>query len=252
MKKQITVGIIGAGRIGRVHAQSIAHHIPGARIKTIADVFMNEETKKWAENLGVENTTRDYMDILNDPEIEAVLICSSTNTHAQFTIASARAGKHIFCEKPLDPSVVIPGRRVSNLQTSVVWGTAESLGTGYTVNSAYLYITPSQIVLEEGESEADVWPEVGPDGLPTGRSALLVPRVENSSQSLTTANSSLSLSHDVPVNMVLHRTLITVLDSNGDRTDTPVTEIGVKFPPQTLQLLKMFLMPLATKFLKVQ
>ena len=105
MKKQITVGIIGAGRIGRVHAQSIAHHIPGARIKTIADVFMNEETKKWAENLGVENTTRDYMDILNDPEIEAVLICSSTNTHAQFTIASARAGKHIFCEKPLDPSV---------------------------------------------------------------------------------------------------------------------------------------------------
>ncbi|RKX86938.1 MAG: inositol 2-dehydrogenase [Spirochaetes bacterium] len=105
MKKQITVGIIGAGRIGRVHAQSIAHHIPGARIKTIADVFLNEETKKWAENLGVENTTQDYMDILNDPEIEAVLICSSTNTHAQFTIASARAGKHIFCEKPLDPSV---------------------------------------------------------------------------------------------------------------------------------------------------
>jgi len=105
MKKQIIVGIIGAGRIGKVHAQSIALSIPGAKIKTIADVFMNEETRNWAENLGIENTTKNYMDILNDPEIEAVLICSSTNTHAQFTQEAAKAGKNIFCEKPLDPSI---------------------------------------------------------------------------------------------------------------------------------------------------
>ncbi|MCD6397814.1 MAG: inositol 2-dehydrogenase, partial [Spirochaetaceae bacterium] len=65
MNKQITVGIIGAGRIGKVHAQSIALNIPGAKIKTIADVYMNDTIQDWAEALGIENTTKDYMDILN-------------------------------------------------------------------------------------------------------------------------------------------------------------------------------------------
>jgi myo-inositol 2-dehydrogenase / D-chiro-inositol 1-dehydrogenase len=103
--KQITVGIIGAGRIGKVHAQSIALNIPGAKIKTIADVYMNEETENWAKSLGIENTTKDYLDIINDKDIEVVLICSSTNTHAQFTMEAAKAGKNVFCEKPLDPSI---------------------------------------------------------------------------------------------------------------------------------------------------
>ncbi|MCK5672736.1 MAG: Gfo/Idh/MocA family oxidoreductase, partial [Spirochaetales bacterium] len=76
--KQITVGIIGAGRIGKVHAQSIALNIPGAKIKTIADVYMNDETINWAKSLGIENTTKDYLDIINDKDIEVVLICSST------------------------------------------------------------------------------------------------------------------------------------------------------------------------------
>ena len=105
MKKKIIVGIIGAGRIGKVHAKSIAGSIPEARIKTIADIYMNDGTKAWAESLGIENTSKDYMDIINDPEIEAVLICSSTNTHAQFTQEAAKAGKNVFCEKPLDPGI---------------------------------------------------------------------------------------------------------------------------------------------------
>ena len=103
--KEITVGIIGAGRIGKVHAESIALHIPGARIKTIADIYMNDEISTWAKNLGIENTTEDYKKIINDPEIDAVLICSSTDTHARFTQEAAAAGKNIFCEKPLDPDI---------------------------------------------------------------------------------------------------------------------------------------------------
>ena len=103
--KEITVGIIGAGRIGKVHAESISLHIPGARIKTIADIYMNDEISIWAKNLGIENTTEDYKKIINDPEIDAVLICSSTDTHARFTQEAAAAGKNIFCEKPLDPNI---------------------------------------------------------------------------------------------------------------------------------------------------
>lgn len=103
--EQLTVGIIGAGRIGRVHAQGITGGIPGVVIKTIADSYMNEEKEKWAASLGINNTTSDYTDILKDPEIDAVLICSSTDTHAQFTREAALAGKHVFCEKPIDTDI---------------------------------------------------------------------------------------------------------------------------------------------------
>ena len=96
------VGIIGAGRIGKVHAKNISMFVPEMEIKTIADPFMNEATEAFARQCGIPNTTKDANDILNDPEIEAVLICSSTDTHSKYIIESAKAGKHIFCEKPID------------------------------------------------------------------------------------------------------------------------------------------------------
>ncbi len=101
----VTVGIIGAGRIGKVHANSICNLVKNARVKTIADPFMNEATEKWAKELGIPQTTKDYRDILQDPEIQAVLICSSTDTHSAISLEAIRAGKHIFCEKPIDHDV---------------------------------------------------------------------------------------------------------------------------------------------------
>lgn len=98
----VTFGVIGAGRIGKVHTESICLHIKNARIKTLADPFMTEETAEWAKSLGVEQTTRDYHEILDDPEINAVMICSSTNTHSTISIEAIHAGKHVFCEKPID------------------------------------------------------------------------------------------------------------------------------------------------------
>ena len=101
----ISLGIIGAGRIGKVHAQSIMNHITSARLKTIADPFMNEETKASLHALGVSDCTKDYKKILNDPEIDAVLICSSTNTHADISLEAIAAGKHVFCEKPVSQDI---------------------------------------------------------------------------------------------------------------------------------------------------
>jgi myo-inositol 2-dehydrogenase/D-chiro-inositol 1-dehydrogenase len=98
----VTIGIIGAGRIGKVHAESISNYVRNARIKTVADPFMNDSTAQWLEGLGVQNTTKDYKEILNDPEIEAVLICSSTDTHSPISLEAIAAGKHVFCEKPID------------------------------------------------------------------------------------------------------------------------------------------------------
>jgi myo-inositol 2-dehydrogenase/D-chiro-inositol 1-dehydrogenase len=95
------IGLIGAGRIGKLHGELLTYHIPAAVIKTVAEIYM-DDIKEWAKQLNIVNLTTDAADILNDPEIEAVLICSSTDTHAQLIVAAAKAGKHIFCEKPID------------------------------------------------------------------------------------------------------------------------------------------------------
>jgi myo-inositol 2-dehydrogenase / D-chiro-inositol 1-dehydrogenase len=103
--KKIKVGIIGAGRIGKVHIDSITFNIPGAEVKTVVDKFMNTEIKEWAASRGILNTSDNPKDIFDDSEIDAVLICSTTDTHAQFTREAAEAGKHIFCEKPVDTDI---------------------------------------------------------------------------------------------------------------------------------------------------
>lgn len=101
----IKVGIIGAGRIGKVHLQSICNYVRNAAVKTVADPYMNEETEGFIRSFGVENVTKDYHEILNDPEIDAVLVCSSTDTHAPISIEAIAAGKHVFCEKPVDHDI---------------------------------------------------------------------------------------------------------------------------------------------------
>ena len=104
MEKKLKVGIIGAGRIGKVHAMSIKNLIPEVEIKAISDVYI-EAAKDVCNRHGIPYAFNDYKDILKDPEIDAVLICSPTDTHAQIAIEAAEAKKHIFCEKPVDLNV---------------------------------------------------------------------------------------------------------------------------------------------------
>ncbi len=106
MEKKLKVGILGAGRIGRLHTENIIYRIPDVEVSAIADAFLNDDMIKWAKNLGVANITKDPDDIFKNDEINAVLICSSTDTHAKFIIDAAKAGKHIFCEKPIDYDIV--------------------------------------------------------------------------------------------------------------------------------------------------
>lgn len=99
--KKFKVGIIGCGRIGKVHAESITYHIPNAEVKSVSDIYL-DGVKEWADSLGIENVYNDHKAILEDPEIDAVLVCSSTDTHSPISTEAAKAGKHIFCEKPID------------------------------------------------------------------------------------------------------------------------------------------------------
>ena len=99
-KTAVRFGVIGAGRIGKLHAYNLATCIPGAQLAVIADPLY-EAARDLAGQLRVPRATADYQEILRDPDIDAVAICSSTNTHAGIMIEAARAGKHIFCEKPI-------------------------------------------------------------------------------------------------------------------------------------------------------
>ena len=101
MSKKLRIGVIGAGRIGKLHANNLAVRVPGAELAAISDVY-EPAAKELAEKLGVPVYTNDYHQILNDPTIDAVFICSSTDTHSPISIEAAKAGKHIFCEKPID------------------------------------------------------------------------------------------------------------------------------------------------------
>ena len=99
--KQLKIGIIGTGRIGSLHAKSIAYNVPTATVAGITDVKI-ENAQKIAAELNIPKVYSDYKEMLADPEVEAVLVCSSTDTHADIAIEAAAAGKHIFCEKPVD------------------------------------------------------------------------------------------------------------------------------------------------------
>ena len=101
----LKIGIIGAGRIGKVHLESISYHVKNATVTAMADPFMNEETEKLIRSYGVSKVTKDYKDILNDKDIDAVLVCSSTDTHAAISIEAINAVKHVFCEKQVDHSI---------------------------------------------------------------------------------------------------------------------------------------------------
>lgn len=97
----LKVGIIGAGRIGKVHGEGISYGVKNATVAAIADPFLNDETKAWAAGLNIANCYEDYHKILEDPSIDAVMVCSSTNTHADISMEAIKAGKHVFCEKPI-------------------------------------------------------------------------------------------------------------------------------------------------------
>lgn len=97
---KIRIGIIGMGRIGKIHADNLLR-LPLAEIAAVSDLFAGPELEAWASARGIGTVTKDSAEIIADPDIDAVFICSSTDTHVPLITQAAQAGKHIFCEKPV-------------------------------------------------------------------------------------------------------------------------------------------------------
>ncbi len=105
MADVLKIGLIGAGRIGKVHAATVAYRVPDAEIAIVADVDLGA-ARSVADRLRIPVATDRAEAVMEDPAIGAVFVCSSTDTHAALCRAAAAAGKHIFCEKPIAQNLV--------------------------------------------------------------------------------------------------------------------------------------------------
>jgi myo-inositol 2-dehydrogenase/D-chiro-inositol 1-dehydrogenase len=98
--RRINIAVIGTGRMGSVHVRNLARLIPEADLVAVCDIRV-EVAQAVADECGVQRVVSDYHELLEDETIEAVLIATSTPTHAIIIKDCAAAGKQIFCEKPL-------------------------------------------------------------------------------------------------------------------------------------------------------
>ena len=104
IKNKIRFGVIGVGRIGKIHIENLKYRIDGSDVVAISDVD-SDELSKVAKHFDISITTKDFGEILKRKDVDAVVICSPTDTHAKIIQEAAAAKKHIFCEKPIDLSL---------------------------------------------------------------------------------------------------------------------------------------------------
>ena len=113
MTAPLPVGLIGAGWIGSFHAETFAHRLPEARLVAVADPAVEAAERLSAtQTLGAATLYQDPLELIADPSVEAVAICSPAVTHADLVVAAARAGKHVFCEKPMASTLAEADRAV--------------------------------------------------------------------------------------------------------------------------------------------
>ena len=114
----IHTALIGAGRIGQMHAEHLAYRVSGATLAAVVDID-DAAAAACADQYQVPGYTR-YERVLEDPGVDAVAICTSSTTHQEIIEQAAAAGKHIFCEKPLDLTLERIDRAVQAVRSAGV------------------------------------------------------------------------------------------------------------------------------------
>lgn len=96
---KLKFAVAGLGRIGKIHLDNLLQ-MPNVEVVAVTDPIA--ESLQYAKNKGVSSTVATYEELLTIVDIDAIVICTPTDTHADYVEMAAKAGKHIFCEKPLD------------------------------------------------------------------------------------------------------------------------------------------------------
>ncbi len=144
----VRMGVIGVGRIGRMHADLLARRIPGAAVTLVHDAHSGS-ARDVAGTLGVA-AAADVEELLGSADVDAVAICTSTDTHADLIVAAAEAGKAIFCEKPVSLDLVEVDRALAAVQEA---GVPLQIGFNRRFDPAHAAVAAAVAAGEVGEPQ---------------------------------------------------------------------------------------------------
>jgi myo-inositol 2-dehydrogenase / D-chiro-inositol 1-dehydrogenase len=133
MTPRLRIGLVGAGRIGAGHAAALAGHIPEAELVAVADVH-EPTARAVAKRVGGVRWTTDPEGLIAGGGVEAVVVASSTDTHAPLIEAAAAAGVHVFCEKPIALDLAATDRALAAVERA---GIAFQIGFQRRFDPAY-------------------------------------------------------------------------------------------------------------------
>ncbi|CAM9136517.1 unnamed protein product [Hapterophycus canaliculatus] len=124
-EEPLGVGVIGCGRIGDIHAKTLAFRTPGAKLVAVSDIFEEAGARVVEGCNGLPKYYKDWKEMVNDPEVGAIVVGSPTPFHAEQIIEAAKLGKHIFCEKPISfdvPTIDVALQTVADNDVKLLLG----------------------------------------------------------------------------------------------------------------------------------
>jgi scyllo-inositol 2-dehydrogenase (NAD+) len=149
MPARINIGVIGLGRMGQLYAHFLATQVPGAHLFAVSEV--DEPARaRFAAGYDVSRIFADPFELLNLPELEAVVIATPTSTHHDLVMAAAQAGKAIFCEKPL---ALDPVENVAMIEATEKAGVPLQVGFMRRFDAGY---QRAKMLIDEGRIGAPV------------------------------------------------------------------------------------------------
>ncbi|CAM9135478.1 unnamed protein product [Ectocarpus sp. 13 AM-2016] len=124
-EEPLGVGVIGCGRIGDIHAKTLAFRTPGAKLVAVSDIFEDAGARVVEGCNGLPKFYKDWKEMVHDPEVGAIVVGSPTPFHAEQIIEAAKLGKHIFCEKPISfdvPTIDVALKAVADNDVKLLLG----------------------------------------------------------------------------------------------------------------------------------
>jgi myo-inositol 2-dehydrogenase/D-chiro-inositol 1-dehydrogenase len=119
MDGRVGVGLIGSGRMGAFHAETVARRVPGARLVAVADPAPGAADRLTGA-LGGGRAYTDVAQLWADPDVDAVVIAAPARSHADLVVAASAAGKHVFCEKPMAVTLADADRAIDAARSAGV------------------------------------------------------------------------------------------------------------------------------------